>query len=164
MNRKWLTPLLLLAVAGCSTSTTGEAHPAGEVLPNAADGRNYAACADGNCEVLVTKPVDLPAGGRGDVDTLSITRIGPGGVDYELKSAHGSGSGNLTTGCVSTFYEGGGGSACYSGDVPRPEAQTGVLAVRLTGAPAVGAVVQLVSGPPGPPPESLVPHIPGFGG
>ncbi|MEV0068273.1 MULTISPECIES: hypothetical protein [unclassified Amycolatopsis] len=163
MNRKWLTPLLL-AVAGCSTSTTGQAHPAGGALPNAADGRNYAACADGNCEVLVTKPVDLPAGGRGNVDTLAITRIGPGGVDYELKGAHGSGSGNLTTGCVSTFYEGGGGSACYSGDVPQPDAQTGVLAVRLTGASAVGAVVQLVSGPPGPPPESLVPHIPGFGG
>ncbi|MEU4669590.1 hypothetical protein AB0F91_16790 [Amycolatopsis sp. NPDC023774] len=152
--------MLRPAVTGCSTSTIGQAHPAGGELPNAAAGRDYAACTDGNCEVLVTKTVDLSAGGRGDLDTLSITHIGRGGVDYELKGAHGGGSGNLTTGRVSTFYEGGGGS----GDVPQPEAQTSVLAVRPTGASAVGAVAQPVSGPPGPPPESLVPHIPGFGG
>ncbi|MFC9506256.1 hypothetical protein [Streptomyces sp. NPDC057002] len=32
-------------------------------LPEAADGRNYAACSDGGCEVLVTSPADITANG-----------------------------------------------------------------------------------------------------
>jgi hypothetical protein len=43
-----------------ATETTPEPSPTPATLPEAADGTDYDACYDGECEVLVTEPVDIP--------------------------------------------------------------------------------------------------------
>ncbi|MGA5894756.1 hypothetical protein [Streptomyces venetus] len=67
---------LVLAVGGCGGGGTHEdsgtavaeatpdrpTDPAGR-LPGAADGRDYGACSDGACEVLVTSTADITANG-----------------------------------------------------------------------------------------------------
>ncbi|MFF5518788.1 hypothetical protein [Streptomyces coeruleorubidus] len=44
-------------------ASSGKGDSAAGPLPKAADGRNYAACADGACEILVTSTADITAKG-----------------------------------------------------------------------------------------------------
>lgn len=48
---------------GSGDADTPAPDPSGP-LPEAADGKNYAACSDGGCEVLVTSTADITANGR----------------------------------------------------------------------------------------------------
>ena len=48
------------ASSTAETESTPEPSPTPAVLPEAADGTDYDACYDGECEVLVTEPVDIP--------------------------------------------------------------------------------------------------------
>lgn len=125
--------------------------------PTAADGGDYAACADGTCEVLVTGPVDIPLTGQGDLHRISVTAVTADGIDF---ATDGGGTGNLTPGCVATFYQNGSGSRCSSGAPEKPQPVDGVLAVQVVDLRGGTAVLRLVSGKIGPPPASLRPMIP----
>jgi hypothetical protein len=58
-------------------------------LPRAADGTNVRACFDGNCEILVSKPVDIQLNGRLGIGALSVTAIDSSGVDFRSISPSG---------------------------------------------------------------------------
>lgn len=58
------------------------ASPTATPFPRAANGSNYASCADGKCEVLVTHRVRLPVDCCG-VAFLEVSRISAAGVDFQ---------------------------------------------------------------------------------
>lgn len=159
--------LVVGLVAGCTDRQEGRSSPGVERPVAAADGTNLDACADGNCEVELSGPVTIPLSGQGGgLVALEVDRLGDSGIEFTTSTSAGSaGSGELAEGCTLTFYEGGGGSSCVSGgEPPRPERETGVLAMQLTAVSDGTVVLLLVAGEPGPPPTSLVPPIPGFPG
>ncbi|KDN21914.1 hypothetical protein [Amycolatopsis rifamycinica] len=122
--------------------------------PAAADSSDYSACTDGNCEVRVSGPVDIPLSGQGGLHRISVTAVTANGIDF---TTGGGGTGTLTRGCVITLYENGSGSRCSSGEPERPRPVDGVLALQLADLRAGTAILRLVSGKVGPPPASLRP-------
>lgn len=146
--------LALLVASGCVSRTaglasapaSGEPVPERETPPTAADGSDVAACADGDCEVLLLEErttVPVPGG------TLSLTLTG-GGVEYEVNIKGGTGSGSTEGNCVSTFsLDGtGSGSTCYAGGgpVPEPDPGPGELAMVVTGQDTGSPVLRLAVG------------------
>lgn len=118
--------------------------------PTASDGTRYAACADGTCEVAVSRPVDIAVNGG----TFSVTRTRPGNsVDFEVTLATGGGgSGTLkgTCGTIARFYPGSVSMVtCSDADsTPTPPApEPGALSLQLAGWDSDdAAVLRLVSG------------------
>ncbi|MGC7096857.1 hypothetical protein ACPZ19_19470 [Amycolatopsis lurida] len=161
MRRLW--PLGLLLVAGCGADpapvpeTPAAAPESAEVT--AADGRDYATCADGTCEVLVSGPVEIALGGTAGISKLVVQAVEGDGIRFETQG-EGTSSGSLSTNCISTFYENGGGSSCSTAPREAPAPTDGVVAMQLASVRDGTAVLRVVSGKPGPPPASLVPHIP----
>ncbi|AXB48641.1 hypothetical protein A4R43_19680 [Amycolatopsis albispora] len=159
-------PLGLLLLAGCSAeppesaSETAVASPAPVEL-TAANGRDYPACADGNCEVLVSGPVEIALSGTAGITKLVVRAVEGNGIRFETQG-DGTSSGSLSTNCVSTFYENGSGSRCSTGAQPAPEPTDGVVAMQLAEVRDGTAILRVVSGKPGPPPASLAPRIPTF--
>jgi hypothetical protein len=159
VDRLLLTGGLLaaLATAGCGT-VSGTAVPAATTTaavttttttppaPTAADGADYAACADGTCEVAVSGPVDIPLGGSVGPGTFAVRAVLADGVEFELTSAIGGGSGSLKGHCTATFVPGGGGMSCSSKPSAPPEPRAGVLAVQMVGVTDGTAVLRLVTG------------------
>lgn len=161
MNRAVpVVAVVLVLAAGC----TGGEEPAGTppsttAAPpalTAADGSNFAACADGTCEVLVTGPADIPLTGQGGLQGISVAAVTAQGIDFKL---NGGGEGSLSPGCIVTLYENGSGSSCSSGEPRKPDPVDGVLALQLTEVRDGKAVLRLVSGKVGPPPASLRPPV-----
>ncbi|ONH38152.1 hypothetical protein [Protofrankia coriariae] len=104
---------------------------------------------DGTCEVSVHGPVDIAVG----PDALSVTKVSPDGLDFELSLANGGqASGTLkgTCGTIFTFLRGGGfrSGFCAPGKVQGPPApEPGTVSVQLAGWSSDGAaVLRLVSG------------------
>ncbi|GLW65869.1 hypothetical protein Arub01_41130 [Actinomadura rubrobrunea] len=156
----------VLAAAGCSDSDESPPDaraPSAAAVPttSAADGTRIAACADGNCEILVTGPVEIDVGGHGGLRKLSVVKVAPTGLSFTATAdGGGGGTGTLEPGCTLRFYENGQSSACVAGGSPPPlERQKGVLAMRVTAAGRDGVVLRLASGGIGPPPASLAPRI-----
>lgn len=157
-----LVPLVVLA-AGCG----GEAPPAevptpavtssSSAAPTAADGSDYAACADGTCEVRVRGPVDIPLTGQGGLHRISVDAVTADGLGFATDSGA---TGTLTPGCVLTLYENGSGSSCSSGAPQKPRPVDGVLALQIADLRDGTAILRLVSGKVGPPPASLRPPLP----
>jgi hypothetical protein len=117
----------------------------------ASDGTRYSACADGTCEVAVSRPVRIAVEGG----TLSVTKVKPeDSMGFELTFASGGGgSGTLkgTCGAVFTFYRGGGAGASSCGTdtsaATPPAPEPGALLMQLAGWNSDGAaVLRLVSG------------------
>ncbi len=153
--------LLLFPLAACSgdgepTETPTPATSSPPPALTAADGRDYGACLDGTCEVLVSGPVDIALTGQGGVDRIAVRAVTAGGIEF----ATADGSGSLTPGCVSTLYENGSGSRCSSGEPEKPKPVDGVLAMQVVDVRDGTAVLRLVSGAVGPPPSSLRPPMP----
>ncbi len=154
--------LLLLPLAACSGDDQPTETPAPATTSSvppalaAPDGRDYGACLDGNCEVLVSDPVDIALTGQGGVDRISVRAVTAEGIEFST----GDGSGSLTPGCVSTLYENGSGSRCSSGEPEKPKPVDGVLAMQVVDVRDGTAVLRLVSGAVGPPPSSLRPPMP----
>jgi hypothetical protein len=153
-----------LAVTGCGTADNPDGTGAASTTegpPAAADGTNLDACADGNCEVLVSGPVDIRLTGQGGgITTLSVIEVNPTGLRFKTTSEEGgSGSGELEGDCTLKFYSGGGGSSCGGNQAP-PQRETGVLAMQLVSVQEDAVVLRLVAGEPGPPPSRLVPPMP----
>ena len=125
--------------------------------PSAADGTKVEACADGNCEIAVSSPIDIRLTGQGDLTTLSVVTVDPDGLRVTTTSTAGQGSAELVRGCTVRIYSGGGGMSCGGKqDPPPPE----VLAMQLVSVANGIAVLRLISGEPGPPPSSVVPRLP----
>ncbi|WP_433162621.1 hypothetical protein [Kribbella sp. CA-247076] len=92
-----LVALAVVALTACSSDDGGTAGGAGTVgtaggeaaattpFPAAADGQNYAACADGNCEVLVRESATLTVEGL----PIAVTVV-DGKVRLTGKHANGS--------------------------------------------------------------------------
>ncbi|MEU4765221.1 hypothetical protein AB0H12_18380 [Actinosynnema sp. NPDC023794] len=151
--------LAALATAGCgpvsgtavpapmtATTTTTTTTTTTPPAPTAADGANYAACADGTCEVALSGPVDIPLGGAAGPGTFAVRAVLADGIEFELTSAIGGGSGSLKGHCTATFVPGGGGMSCSNKPSPPPEPRAGVLAVQMVGVVDGTAVVRLVTG------------------
>jgi hypothetical protein len=162
-----LVLLTALAVAGCGaspdragTAPSGDESSTRAAAPvTAADGTNVAACADGNCEILVSGPIDIELNEHGGLTRLSVVEVGPSGLGFTTTTPGGSGSGEIQGDCTLTFFEGGQGSSC-GGDQAPPQKRTGVLAMQLGDRVDGGVVLRLVSGRPGPPPSRFAPRIP----
>jgi hypothetical protein len=153
--------LAALATAGCGsvpgtalpaatttthTTTTTTTTTTTEPTPTAANGTDYAACADGTCEVAVSGPVDIPLGGPTGAGTFAVRAVRADGIDFELTLPHTGSSGSLGGFCTATFTAGGGGMACSNRPSGPPEPQPGVLAVQLVDATGGTVVLRLVTG------------------
>lgn len=136
-----------------AATATGKA-PATSTMPSpaptASDGRRYAACADGTCEVAVSRSVDIAVNGG----TFSVTKVKPGdSVGFEVTLAGGGGgSGTLkgTCGTIVRFYPGF-TSLITCGDADStpapPSPAPGALSLQLAGWDSDdAAVLRLVSG------------------
>lgn len=110
------------------STTPTAAAPTTTPLPTAKDGTNYAACTDGNCEVLVRKAATLTIDGEkvrvtvadGWIELTNRTR--PGGNGFEV-SVRGSG--------VSSWTSNGG--PVHTVATKSAEGTTGVLILRTRG-------------------------------
>jgi hypothetical protein len=115
------------------------AAPAG----GARDGRDYGACAGGDCEVLVTDPVSFPVTG----ETLSLGRPGDDGdVQVTFSDQRGNTTSvSVSPGCAyrARFSEGGGSDihGCLSG--ADPDGDPGDLLVQVVRSTPGGIVLRL---------------------
>ncbi|MEJ3750499.1 hypothetical protein WEI85_45480 [Actinomycetes bacterium KLBMP 9797] len=82
--------------AAAPPTSAAASSPAAVPLPRAADGTNVRACLDGRCEILVSKPIDIPLDGRHGIGVLSVTAIDSSGVDFQSVSP---------SGFVSSFHD-----------------------------------------------------------
>lgn len=164
-----LAALTALAVAGCggddgdgeddaapagkSPSASRSASPSPSPSPSpsvtAADGSDTGACADGDCEIAVSKPVTFSFKGPNGKEKLSVTKVGPDEVDYTVKRAGGGtvkgGSGGPGSGCVSALRSDGGGTSC--GQVGSPPAkEDGAVLVQVASGADGTAVINIISG------------------
>lgn len=136
------------ATATPATTTPATATPITTTPPppTAADGTDYAACADGTCEVALAGPVDIAVGGSAGPGTLRVLAVREDGIEFEVDLPRSGGRGTLAGHCTLTFMPGGGGSRCSNQPSPPPAPQAGVLAVQLVGVNDSAAVVRLVTG------------------
>ncbi|MGI5199848.1 hypothetical protein ACQEVY_40465 [Streptomyces sp. CA-288835] len=171
-----LATFALLSVAGCGGGTgeeSGDAaagaggtespaspadsspkkpSPSPSPTVTAADGTDTGACADGNCEIAVSKPVTFDIKIPDGPAKLSVTKVGEYEVGYKVThgtsknggSARGSASGK-GSGCVTYFYENGSGTQC-GGAAGRPEKEAGTVALQMLSGPDNTAILRLVSG------------------
>ncbi|WP_217141278.1 hypothetical protein [Streptomyces sp. AC627_RSS907] len=117
----------------------------------AADGTDIGACADGDCEVLVSEPVTVRfRGPSGAVATLHLTEVGPDEVAYTVKSgsdqykgsARGSGAG-----CVTVLRGTGSGNSCgVLGGGVRPSPRPDAVVIRAAPGEDGTALLHIVSG------------------
>ncbi len=73
------------ASSSAAPTTSAAPHP----FPAAADGTNLRACADGDCEILVTGPVTIRLAKGLGMSSLDITAVSPAGVDFQSVSPSG---------------------------------------------------------------------------
>jgi hypothetical protein len=118
------------------------AAPAGKVT--AADGTRLAACADGTCEVAVSRPARIKL----RTGTLKITKVTKNKaveIDLSLRDG-GGGTGTLrgTCGTISYFSASGGrGEFCADASAPpkQPRPDRGEVALQLAGWTTGGAAI-----------------------
>ncbi len=126
--------------------TTTTVSPASPTL-TAADGVNYAACADGTCEVTVPGPVDIAVQGH----TLSVTEVTADGITFTVAQGgyRFTATPKASCGNVYLFYlsETSGsmtGGTCGDPATP-PTAVPGALAVQLAAVSGGVALLRMVA-------------------
>ncbi|MDO0935259.1 hypothetical protein QQY66_27660 [Streptomyces sp. DG2A-72] len=163
--------LLALLVAGCGSASDGDTSdsaasgkgraddrtPSAEPTPTptptptltASDGTRYSACADGTCEVAISRPVEFAVNGS----MFNVTKVNRGNsLEFKLALSYGArGSGTLAANCGVTRFMPGRLSTERCTDDNRsqkpPAPQAGTLALQMAGWDADNAaVVRLVSG------------------
>ncbi|MGW7350719.1 hypothetical protein [Streptomyces sp. NPDC054784] len=125
------------------------ARPGAEPSVTAADGDDTAACADGDCEIAVTRPVTFPFEGPAGRARLALTKVGADEVEYTVTGGGGGtvkgGAGGPGSGCVSVLRSGGAGTSC-GGVGAVPEAEDGTVVLQVASGSDGTAVVTLVRG------------------
>jgi hypothetical protein len=176
-RRVWLAGVLAglaaLAMAGCGSDSGDDQEASGEranaantsttaeptssttsstattiARPRAADGTNIAACADGNCEVELSGPVDIPLTGQGGgITLLSVTEVTADDFRFTTTSGPGqTGSGGLGEGCISRLTSNSASSGCPGPDPNQPlPAEPGVLSLQPVSLTDGSAIVRLAS-------------------
>lgn len=99
--------LFALAVMGAAIGLAGCAS-----APEAKDGTDIDACRDGECEVAVSKPTDIPLDGELGVTTVSVTAIDDEEVTVSCATGSSSGSEGGGEGKMSLLEPGGGALPC----------------------------------------------------
>ncbi|MFB6556356.1 hypothetical protein [Streptomyces sp. NPDC056405] len=117
---------------------------------SAADGRDLGACADGDCQVLVSEPVTVRfRGPSGAAATLHVTKVGPNEVAYTVKSGHGQSKGSARgpgQGCITVLRSNGSGNSCGGlGDGARPSARPDAVVIQAVTGEDGTAVLAIVS-------------------
>ncbi|WP_409469952.1 hypothetical protein [Streptomyces sp. HC307] len=170
-----LTALTVLTAAGCGNSDEDEpdggrrepatesrspkpsGHPSADRTPSAkpsvtaADGDDVDACADGNCEIAVSKPVTFRFKGPAGVGTatLSVTKVGPNEVEYTVKSDKGqakNGASGPGQGCITVLRSNGSSNSCsVLGDAGRPSAQPDAVVIQAVTGEDGTAILHVVS-------------------
>ncbi|MEU3730595.1 hypothetical protein AB0E81_14420 [Streptomyces sp. NPDC033538] len=115
---------------------------------SAADGHDPRACADGNCEITVSRPVTVRFQGPGGPATLSVTEVGPDKIEYAVKSGGGQTEGGASgpgQGCLTVLRENGGGNSCGGLAGTRPSAQPGSVVIQATTGTDGTALLHIVS-------------------
>ncbi|MET8459711.1 MULTISPECIES: hypothetical protein [Streptomyces] len=158
-----LLALTLLVMTACSPATdtaappaspsldtsTGPAHPTPSASPSAADGEDVTACADGNCQLSVQRPVTIRLEAPdGSPTTLSVTEVGPSRIEYEVRSANGRSKGGASgrgQGCLTVLRENGSGNSCGPLNATRPDAVRGAVVIQATTSESGVATLHVVS-------------------
>lgn len=149
---KAVAVLLVLFLAGCTVSRVGTPSAASTTAttttteppsPTALDGIDYQACGDGTCEVEISGPVTIPLPGGG----LVVSAVLSDGIEFDLTSANGGGSGSLRGNCTAVFGGGGGGMTCSSAEGPPdpPTTRPGLLQIQIVGVYDDAAIIRIVS-------------------
>ncbi|MFI8948774.1 hypothetical protein ACIGO6_19940 [Streptomyces sp. NPDC053750] len=144
----------LLSTTGCGRAD--EPGPSGAsaspVRPSvsAQDGRDTGACADGDCEVLVTEPVTVRfRGPSGAEATLHVTKVGPNEVAYTVKSGSGqskAGTRGSGAGCVTVLRSSGSSNFCGGFGVDgRPNPQPDAVVIQAAPGEDGTALFHIVS-------------------
>lgn len=118
--------------------------------PSPADGTDVGACTDGNCEIAVTEPVTIrfPAPGDAGRATLSVTKIGPNEIEYEVKSGNNRSTGGAQgpgQGCLTYLRDRGSGNSCGTLDPTRPSPRPGAVVIQATTGTDGTALLHIVS-------------------
>lgn len=154
-----LAVLTAITTAACNGSDTPDAappaptertttSPAPSPSVSAADGRNTAACTDGNCEIAVTEPVTIRFQGPAGQATLSVTEVGPNKIEYAVKSGNGQSKGGASgpgSGCITVLRKNGSGNSCGGLSSTRPSAQPDAVVIQATTGADGTALLRMVS-------------------
>ncbi|MFC7816311.1 hypothetical protein ACFUTR_16900 [Streptomyces sp. NPDC057367] len=166
-HRPTLATLLATLTATLSLTACGSSHPADDspaspaspATPqprteapgpsiSAADGADIGACADGNCEVAVTRPATVRFQAPGGTVALSIAEVGQEKIEYEVKSGNGQTKGGTTgagQGCVTALRENGSGTSCGGMSGTRPSARPGAVVIQASTGPDGTALLHVVT-------------------
>ncbi|MFG3213606.1 hypothetical protein [Streptomyces tendae] len=126
-------------------------RPAPQPLsPSPADGTDVGACTDGNCELAVTEPVTIrfPAPDDAGRATLSVTKVGPNEIEYEVKSGNNRSTGGAEgpgQGCLTYLRDRGSGNSCGTLDPTRPSPRPGAVVIQATTGTDGTALLHIVS-------------------
>ncbi len=117
----------------------------------AADGHDVGACADGTCEIAVSKPVSFRFKGPEGPATLSVTEVGANKIEYTVVSGSGSVGGGATgrgQGCVTVLRANGGSNSCggLGPDAARPSPQPHAVVIQVVPGEDGTAILDMVSG------------------
>jgi len=121
--------------------------PPNPLSRTAADGRNYDACADGTCEVEVSRPVKIEI----DDFIIEFTEVSEKKFEFTARTGNGGGSSTVSGSggyCVTYLSDGGSSSSCILGDgaPSRPEPTKGELAVEILDFTAGTAIIRMTLG------------------
>lgn len=136
-------PVALAAFAGLVAALSGCGGPA--EAPPAADGTDYAACEDGECEVAVAEPVEIVVGAPHEgMVTLAVTAVTEDGIEFEVVHSTSTSSGSLAGVCEATMSETTMFSTCFEDETPpEPKPLQGELVVQLLGMNEGSAVLRM---------------------
>ncbi|MEU6659958.1 hypothetical protein [Streptomyces sp. NPDC046821] len=143
MNRRWATTMGasaligVFAVGGCGgpAGTDGASSSSSEPTTSSARLSDEPdACADGNCEITVSKPVTVRFKGPDGPVTLTVNKVGPNEADYMLKGGNGLAQGGASgerSGCVTVLRSNGSSTSCGRASDTGPSAEPGTVAIQL---------------------------------
>ncbi|THV40891.1 hypothetical protein [Glycomyces buryatensis] len=163
-----LTAALLLSGCGTDSASSPDESPATETAStpatsepaisesasdpaplDPADGTDYTACADGNCEVAISEPTDIEFDGSTGPGTLAVIDILDDGLALQVTLPGGGGDSELKGRCTLHFSAGGGSMDCpadLEATPEPPEPAAGVLSVQLAGMTDGTAILRLALG------------------
>lgn len=98
----------------------------------------------------MTEPVTIrfPAPGDAGRATLSVTKVAPNKIEYEVKSGNNrssGGAGGPGQGCLTYLRDRGSGNSCGSLAPTRPSAQPGAVVIQVTTRTDGTALLHIVS-------------------